>query len=66
MTARSGAVRTVGGFLRDAFTENLGLKAISLLVALALGAYSRGQLDRTQRTVPVAMALRLPAESAHR
>jgi len=52
--------------LRDAFTENLGLKALSLVVALGLAAYSRGQLDRTQRTVPVGVVLRLPPEARHR
>jgi len=52
--------------LREAFTENLALKALSLAVALGLAAYSRGQLDRTQRTVPVGVVLRLPPESRHR
>ena len=52
--------------LREAFTENLALKALSLVVALGLAAYSRGQLDRTQRTVPVGVVLRLPPESKHR
>src|SRR5204863_9620052 len=52
--------------LREAFTDNLGLKALSLVVALGLAAYSRGQLDRTQRTVPVGVVLRLPPESKHR
>ena len=32
-------------FLRDAFTANLGLKALSLAFALGLFAYLQGQED---------------------
>jgi hypothetical protein len=35
-------------------------------VALGLAAYTRGQLDRTQRTIPVGVVLRLPAEQQRR
>jgi YbbR domain-containing protein len=56
----------VSRWLREALTENLGLKALSLVVTLGLAAYTRGQLDRTQRTVPVGVVLRLPPERAHR
>jgi hypothetical protein len=44
----------------------LSLKALSLVVALGLAAYTRGQLDTTQRTVPVGVVMRLPPDSAHR
>jgi YbbR domain-containing protein len=44
----------------------MGLKSISLVVALGLVVYTRGQLDETQRTIPVGVVLRLPPESAHR
>ena len=40
-------------FLRNAFTANLGLKAVSLVCALFLFAYIQGQRDIQQRTVPV-------------
>jgi hypothetical protein len=49
-----------------AFTENLGLKSLSLAAALALVAYTRGQLDETQRTIPVGVVLRLPPDEAKR
>lgn len=53
-------------WIREAFTANLGLKSVSLIVAFILVAYTRGQLEETQRTIPVGIVLRLPAESAHR
>lgn len=53
-------------WFREAFTENLGLKALSLVVALGLAAYTRGQLDRTQRTIPVGVVLRLPQDQQRR
>jgi hypothetical protein len=57
---------SVGHWVREALTENLGLKVISLVVALGLAAYTRGQLDRTQRTIPVGVVLRLPPDRMHR
>lgn len=66
MTSIERTWKSLSRTLRDAFTENLGLKALSLVVALGLAAYSRGQLDRTQRTIPVGIVLRLPQESRHR
>lgn len=66
MTDVSRLFKSFGRFLQGAFTENLGLKAVSLAVALGLAAYSRGQLDRTQRTVAIGVVLRLPPERLHR
>src|SRR3954469_16729794 len=56
----------LGRWLREALTENIGLKAIAFTVALGLAAYTRGQLDRTQRTIPVGVVMRLPPDRAHR
>jgi len=53
-------------WLRGAMSENLGLKAFSLVVALGLTAYQRGSEDEQQRTVPVDVIVRLPAAEAHR
>jgi hypothetical protein len=53
-------------FFRSAFLENLGLKIFSLVLALGLFAVLRGQQERQQRTIPVAVILRLPPESAER
>jgi YbbR domain-containing protein len=53
-------------WIRAAFLENLGLKAVSFAVALGLTAYQRGSEDVQQRTVPVDLVLRLPSEEAHR
>lgn len=40
-------------FLRDAFTRNVGLKALSLAFAFGLFAFLHGQQDVQQRTIPV-------------
>ncbi len=59
----------VGGalaFLRESFTENLGLKALSLTFALGLFIVLYGQQDEQQRTLPVGLALRPPAEDSTR
>ena len=53
-------------FLREAFTENLSLKAISLTFAIGLFAFLQGQQDEQQRTVPVAVVLRPPPEGSQR
>lgn len=66
MSGLDRAWRNVRRVLIAAFTENVGLKAFSLIVALGLAAYSRGQLDRTQRTIPIGVVLRLPPDSRHR
>lgn len=53
-------------WLRSAFSENLGLKALSFALALSLTAYQRGSEDEEQRTVPVDVILRLPSADARR
>ncbi|MFO0567092.1 MAG: YbbR-like domain-containing protein [Polyangiaceae bacterium] len=53
-------------WLRGAFTQNLGLKALSLAFALGLFVYQKGQQDQQQRTVAVGVVMRLPSESAKR
>lgn len=53
-------------FIKDSFTENVGLKAISLTLAVMLFAFLYGQQDEQQRTVPVAVVLRPPPEDANR
>jgi YbbR domain-containing protein len=49
-------------WLREAFTENLGLKALSLTFALGMFAYLHGQQDQQMRTVPVAVVVRPPED----
>jgi YbbR domain-containing protein len=56
----------IGVFLREAFSENLGLKALSLAFAIGLFAFQYGQQDEQQRTVPVSLSLRPPAEDSPR
>lgn len=53
-------------WLRAAFSENLGLKALSFVLALGLTAYQRGSEDEEQRTVPVDVILRMPSSDARR
>lgn len=53
-------------FLREAFLENLGLKALSLAFAVGLFVYLQGQEDEQQRTVAAAVVLRLPPQDARR
>lgn len=52
--------------LKGAFTENFGLKLLSLVISLGLFAFMHAQEERQQRTVPVSVILRLPPESAER
>ena len=40
-------------FLRESFTENVGLKGLALTFALGLFAFLQGQTDEQQRTIPV-------------
>jgi YbbR domain-containing protein len=56
----------VARWLRAAFSENLGLKALSFVLALGLTAYQRGSEDEEQRTLPVDVILRLPSTDARR
>jgi YbbR domain-containing protein len=53
-------------FLKEAFLDNIGLKALSLAFAVGLFVYLQGQEDEQQRTVAAAVVLRLPPESARR
>jgi len=56
----------LAAFLRDAFTENIGLKALSFSFAIGLFAFLRGQEDEQQRTIPVPVVMRPPPENAER
>jgi YbbR domain-containing protein len=56
----------LAAFLKGAFLDNLGLKALSLAFAVGLFVYLQGQEDEQQRTVAAAVVLRLPPESAKR
>jgi hypothetical protein len=62
----SGYMGRLARWLRAAFSENLGLKALSFVLALGLTAYQRGSEDEEQRTVPVDVILRLPSADARR
>jgi hypothetical protein len=52
-------------WLVSAFTENLGLKVTSLLIAMALFGMVRGA-GNVQRAIEVSLLARLPPPSAHR
>ncbi|MGC4092606.1 MAG: CdaR family protein [Polyangiaceae bacterium] len=54
------------GFLKESFTENVGLKALSLSFAMGLFALLYGQQDERLRTLPVTVVLRPPAEGSER
>lgn len=54
------------GFLKESFTENVGLKALSLSIALGLFAILYGKQDEQLRTLPVTVVLRPPAEGTDR
>jgi YbbR domain-containing protein len=62
----AGSMSRLLRWLRAAFSENLGLKALSFALALSLTAYQRGSEDQEQRTVPVDVILRLPPAEANR
>jgi YbbR domain-containing protein len=59
-------VSATGVFLREAFTENLGLKSISLAFAIGLFLFLYGQRDEQQRTVAVGITSRPPSEDSAR
>src|SRR5688572_41983 len=61
-----GFLSNLLAFLRDSFTENIGLKALAMCFALGLFAFVHGQEEEQQRTVPVALVMRLPQASAER
>ncbi|HET9933930.1 MAG TPA: CdaR family protein [Polyangiaceae bacterium] len=54
------------GFLKESFTENIGLKALSLSIAVGLFAILYGKQDEQLRTLPVTVVLRPPAEGSDR
>ncbi len=62
----SSLLAAVLTFLKESVTENLGLKALSMVFALGLFAFVYGQQDEQLRTVPVPVVLRPPAEGAER
>jgi YbbR domain-containing protein len=64
--ALKGRIGAILGSVSDAFTQNLGLKLLSLIFAFGLFAFLHAQEERQQRTVPVNLILRLPPESAER
>ena len=66
MRSRSSLMNRALRWLRAAMSENLGLKALSLVLALGLTAYQRGSENEQQRTLPVDLIVRLPATEAHR
>ncbi|HEY8945194.1 MAG TPA: hypothetical protein VIM73_13075, partial [Polyangiaceae bacterium] len=53
-------------FLKEAFSENVGLKAIALGFAIGLFAFLYGQQDEQLRTIPVSVVMRPPAEGSNR
>ena len=57
---------TILGFLKESFTENVGLKALSLGLAVSLFAFLYGQQDEQQRTIQVGVVTRPPPEDANR
>ena len=59
-------VTATGTYLREAFTENLGLKALSLAFAVGLFLFLYGQRDEQQRTVAVGLTFRPPSEDSAR
>jgi hypothetical protein len=61
-----GFLTSLLAFLRDSFTENIGLKVLAMCFALGLFAFVHGQEEEQQRTVPVALVMRLPQGSAQR
>src|SRR5688572_12791641 len=66
MRSRASLMNRALRWLRAAMSENLGLKALSLVLALGLTAYQRGSENEQQRTLPVDLIVRLPAPEAHR
>jgi hypothetical protein len=63
---RPSFASTILATVRAALFDNLTLKLFSLILAISLFALLRGQQERQQRTIPVAVILRLPPESSER
>lgn len=66
MSPRSTLFSGVLDWLRRAFTENIGLKALSLVLALGLVAYQRSGQGEQQRTVLVDVTVLPPPEGLNR
>jgi hypothetical protein len=62
----TGLLASTLTWLKDAFTDNVGLKALSLAFAIGLFVYVQGQEDIQDRTLPVGVVMRLPADDAER
>lgn len=62
----NGVLALVAAFLKEAFTENVGIKALSLSFAIVLFAFLYGQQDEQQRTIPVAIVMRPATEGVDR
>lgn len=59
-------MKRLGHWLAQAFTENLGLKALALAFAVGLFLYqARQEGGKIQRTFPVGVVVQLPAAEAH-
>jgi hypothetical protein len=56
---------TIREYVRAAFAENLGLKILSLVCAVALWAFTRGP-ETAERTVSVSVVSMMPPDSADR
>lgn len=63
---RNGLENAALRWLKDAVSANLGLKALSLVLAVGLTAYQRSSQDEHQRTVPVDVVVRLPGAESQR
>jgi YbbR domain-containing protein len=62
----TSVLRALFGFVKEAFTENIALKALALAFSLGLFAYLQRHHDEEQRTVPVSVVLKPPPKSAKR
>ncbi len=63
---KQGIVRTLWDNIRQAFTANLGLKAVAFCAALVLVAYQRSQADERTRTIAFNVDAQLPAATKRR
>ena len=63
---KAGFASRLNNWLKEALTDNLGIKALSLVFPLGLAFAVRGQHDEQQRTIPVDVVLRLPAQEQKR
>ncbi len=59
-------LRALIDFLKAAFTDNVGLKALALAFAVGFFVYQQSQQDEQQRTIPVGVVMRLPPDKSDR